>query len=48
MLIKQRTLVGKIAGKHDVFKVDKIVVLSLSDTEPVEVELDVSNELQTL
>lgn len=40
LLIRQRTLVGKIAGKHDVYKVDKVAVLSLSDTEPVEVELD--------
>ena len=41
LVIRQRTLVGKIADKHDIYKINKIAVLSLSDADPVDVELEV-------
>ena len=45
LLIRQRTLVGKIADKHDIYKIDKIAVLSLSDADPVDVELEVRRRI---
>ena len=41
LVIRQRTLVGKIADKHNIYKINKIAVLSLSDADPVDVELEV-------
>ncbi|XP_060589408.1 phosphatidylinositide phosphatase SAC2-like [Ruditapes philippinarum] len=40
LLISKQTCVGKLEGEHDVFQINKITVLSLSDTEPAEVDLD--------
>ena len=36
---------GKIADKHDIYKIDKIAVLSLSDADPVDVELEVRRRI---
>lgn len=41
ILIRQKALVGKLPGDHEVCKVTKIAVLSLSEMEPQELELEV-------
>ncbi|XP_027240100.2 phosphatidylinositide phosphatase SAC2 isoform X2 [Cricetulus griseus] len=40
ILIRQKALVGKLPGDHEVCKVTKIAVLSLSELEPQELELE--------
>ncbi|XP_076982309.1 phosphatidylinositide phosphatase SAC2 isoform X3 [Tamandua tetradactyla] len=40
ILIRQKALVGKLPGDHEVCKVTKIVVLSLSEMEPQDLELE--------
>ncbi|XP_050397792.1 phosphatidylinositide phosphatase SAC2 [Patella vulgata] len=40
LLIKQRSLVGEMAGKHKIYKINKIAVLSLNSTDPPELELE--------
>lgn len=40
ILIRQKALVGKLPGDHEVCKVTKIAVLSLSEMEPQELELE--------
>ncbi|KAK3589432.1 hypothetical protein CHS0354_020761 [Potamilus streckersoni] len=40
LLIRQRSCIGKIAGGHNIYKINKIAVLSLSEAEPdLELEL---------
>uniref|UniRef100_A0ABI7X0H4 Inositol polyphosphate-5-phosphatase F n=1 Tax=Felis catus TaxID=9685 RepID=A0ABI7X0H4_FELCA len=41
ILIRQKALVGKLPGDHEVCKVTKIAVLSLSEMEPQDLELEV-------
>ncbi|EHB13415.1 Phosphatidylinositide phosphatase SAC2 [Heterocephalus glaber] len=40
ILIRQKALVGKLPGGHEVCKVTKIAVLSLSEMEPQDLELE--------
>ncbi|XP_053406401.1 phosphatidylinositide phosphatase SAC2-like [Mercenaria mercenaria] len=40
LLISKQTCVGRLGGEHDVYQINKITVLSLSDSEPAEVDLD--------
>lgn len=40
ILIRQKALVGKLPGEHEVCKVTKIAVLSLSEMEPQDLELE--------
>uniref|UniRef100_H0VDN7 Inositol polyphosphate-5-phosphatase F n=1 Tax=Cavia porcellus TaxID=10141 RepID=H0VDN7_CAVPO len=40
ILIRQKALVGKLPGDHEVCKVTKIAVLSLSEMEPQDLELE--------
>lgn len=39
ILIRKRSLVGKINGEHEVYKIDKVTVLPLSSAEPVDLDL---------
>lgn len=48
ILIRQKALVGKLPGDHEVCKVTKIAVLSLSEMEPQELELEVSWHQRTV
>lgn len=41
ILIRQKALVGKLPGDHEVCKITKIAVLSLSEMEPQDLELEV-------
>ncbi|KAF6317300.1 inositol polyphosphate-5-phosphatase F [Rhinolophus ferrumequinum] len=41
ILIRQKALVGKLPGDHEVCKVTKIAVLSLSEMEPQDLDLEV-------
>ena len=41
LLIKQRMEVGCVMDEHKIYKVNKIVMLPLSDAEPQELDLDV-------
>ncbi|XP_078311930.1 phosphatidylinositide phosphatase SAC2-like isoform X2 [Crassostrea virginica] len=43
LLIKQRMEVGCVMDEHKIYKVNKIVVLPLSDAEPQELDLDLCN-----
>ncbi|KAK3095790.1 hypothetical protein FSP39_019195 [Pinctada imbricata] len=40
LLIKERSLVGRIAEKHEVYRINKIVIIPLSSAEPQELDLD--------
>ncbi|MBN3324386.1 SAC2 phosphatase, partial [Atractosteus spatula] len=40
ILIRQRALVGKLPGDHEVYKITKIAVIPLSDDEPQDLELE--------
>ncbi|KAK1164711.1 phosphatidylinositide phosphatase SAC2 isoform X1 [Acipenser oxyrinchus oxyrinchus] len=40
ILIRQKALVGKLPGNHEVYKITKIVVIPLSDDEPQDLELE--------
>ncbi|KAL4231442.1 Phosphatidylinositide phosphatase SAC2 [Mactra antiquata] len=40
LLVSKQTCVGQLAGKHDVYQLNKIAVLPLSDTETPDLDLD--------
>ncbi|KAL4640934.1 phosphatidylinositide phosphatase SAC2 [Arapaima gigas] len=40
VLIRQKVLVGKLPGGHEVYKITKIAVIPLSDDEPQDLELE--------
>ncbi|XP_074015102.1 phosphatidylinositide phosphatase SAC2 [Numenius arquata] len=40
LLIRQKALIGKIPGDHEVCKITKIAVIPLSETEPQDLELE--------
>ncbi|XP_071090105.1 LOW QUALITY PROTEIN: phosphatidylinositide phosphatase SAC2-like [Haliotis cracherodii] len=40
LLIRQRTLVGTLAKEHSIYKINKIAVLSLSNTDPTDLDLE--------
>lgn len=41
LLIRQKALIGKLPGDHEVCKITKIAVIPLSETEPQDLELEV-------
>ena len=41
-MISKRTLLGHIPGGHEVYRIDRVTVLTLSSNESPEFELDVS------
>jgi len=41
LLIRQKALIGKLPGDHEVYKITKIAVIPLSETEPQDLELEV-------
>uniref|UniRef100_A0A8C1JUE0 BAG family molecular chaperone regulator 3-like n=1 Tax=Cyprinus carpio TaxID=7962 RepID=A0A8C1JUE0_CYPCA len=43
ILIRQKALVGQLPGDHKVYKITKIVVIPLSEDEPQDLELEVTN-----
>ena len=43
-MISKRTLLGSLPGGHEVYKIDRVAVLTLSSNESPEFELDVSYE----
>lgn len=48
ILIRQKASVGKLPGDHEVCKVTKIAVLSLSEMEPQELELEVNESSRNI
>lgn len=46
LLIRQRTLVGTLAKEHSIYKINKIAVLSLSNTDPTDLDLEVRCALE--
>ncbi|XP_075468166.1 phosphatidylinositide phosphatase SAC2 isoform X1 [Ascaphus truei] len=40
LLIRQKSLIGKLPGGHEIYKVTKIAVIPLSNTEPQDLELE--------
>ena len=42
LVISKRTLLGHIPGGHEVYRIDRVAVLTLSSNESPEFELDVS------
>ncbi|XP_059803799.1 phosphatidylinositide phosphatase SAC2 [Hypanus sabinus] len=40
LLIRQKALVGKLPGEHEVYKITKIAVIPLSEAEPQDLELE--------
>lgn len=42
ILIKQKSVVGSVLDDHQIYKVNKVIVLPLSDADPQEFDLDVS------
>ena len=42
VLIRQKALVGQLPGNHKVYKILKIAVIPLSEEEPLDLELEVS------
>ncbi|XP_041065823.1 phosphatidylinositide phosphatase SAC2 isoform X1 [Carcharodon carcharias] len=40
LLIRQKAVVGKLPGEHDVYKITKIAVIPLSEAEPQDLELE--------
>jgi len=43
-VISKRTLLGSLPGGHEVYRIDRVAVLTLSSNESPEFELDVSFE----
>ena len=43
-MISKRTLLGSLPGGHEVYRIDRVAVLTLSSNESPEFELDVSFE----
>lgn len=43
-MISKRTLLGSLPGGHEVYRIDRVAVLTLSSSESPEFELDVSFE----
>lgn len=43
-MISKRTLLGSLPGGHEVYRIDRVAVLTLSSNESAEFELDVSLE----
>lgn len=43
ILIRQKALVGQLPGDHKVYKITKIIVVPLSEDEPQDLELEVTN-----
>lgn len=41
LLIRQKALIGKLPGDHEVCKITKIAAIPLSETEPQDLELEV-------
>ncbi|XP_074763945.1 phosphatidylinositide phosphatase SAC2 isoform X6 [Athene noctua] len=41
LLIRQKALIGKLPGDHEVCKITKIAVIPLSETEPQDLELEI-------
>uniref|UniRef100_A0A8B9IF73 Inositol polyphosphate-5-phosphatase F n=1 Tax=Anser cygnoides TaxID=8845 RepID=A0A8B9IF73_ANSCY len=41
LLIRQKALIGKLPGDHEVYKITKIAVIPLSETEPQDLELEI-------
>lgn len=41
-MISKRTLLGSLPGGHEVYRIDRVAVLTLSSNESPEFELDVS------
>lgn len=42
ILIKKKSVVGSVLEDHQIYKVNKIIVVPLSDADPQELDLDVS------
>lgn len=42
ILIKQKSVVGSVLEDHQIYKVNKVIILPLSDADPQEFDLDVS------
>lgn len=42
LVISKRTLLGSLPGGHEVYRIDRVAVLTLSSNESPECELDVS------
>lgn len=43
ILIKQKSVVGSVSmDDHQIYKVNKVIILPLSDADPQEFDLDVS------
>lgn len=42
ILIKQKSVVGSVLDDHQIYKVNKVIILPLSDADPQEFDLDVS------
>ena len=42
LVISKRTLLGNLPGGHEVYRIDRVAVLTLSANESPEFELDVS------
>ncbi|XP_025961321.2 phosphatidylinositide phosphatase SAC2 [Dromaius novaehollandiae] len=40
LLIRQKALIGRLPGDHEVYKITKIAVIPLSETEPQDLELE--------
>eukprot|EP00076_Gallus_gallus_P048560 XP_421792.2 phosphatidylinositide phosphatase SAC2 isoform X1 [Gallus gallus] len=40
LLIRQKALIGKLPGDHEVYKITKVAVIPLSETEPQDLELE--------
>lgn len=41
LLVRQKVVVGKLPGDHEVCKITKITAVPLSEAEPQDLELDV-------
>ncbi|OXB64464.1 hypothetical protein ASZ78_000140 [Callipepla squamata] len=41
LLIRQKALIGKLPGDHEVYKITKVAVIPLSETEPQDLELEI-------
>lgn len=42
LVISKRTLLGSLPGGHEVYRIDRVAVLTLSSNESPEFELEVS------
>uniref|UniRef100_A0A8W8IR31 SAC domain-containing protein n=1 Tax=Magallana gigas TaxID=29159 RepID=A0A8W8IR31_MAGGI len=43
ILIKQKSVVGSVLDDHQIYKVNKVIILPLSDADPQEFDLDLCN-----